>query len=289
MNASVSLGFVTWRTPPAVLARFLDSLAQAVNRLVENGAGQVAVYAVSNDDAQGAAEVAAALAPHRGGASQAGWEFIHGHGNIGYGAAQNLAIQRTQADCHFISNPDVVMAPDALLQAAKFLQAHPKTVAVGPQGYDADGQYAQLAKRTPTVLALLLRALSVPASPGFFGRRLGAYVYSDKLPAACSQPVDLLRRLLLGLPHCRPQGRRRFRPRATFFTLRTSTSAGRLAARGEIRELPTVRIRHYGGRTARRGPEARLALHPFGVAFFFPLRLAFAVTGTVSNGAWREL
>ena len=267
MNASVSLGFVTWRTPPAVLARFLDSLAQAVNRLVENGAGQVAVYAVSNDDAQGAAGVAAALAPHRGGASQAGWEFIHGHGNIGYGAAQNLAIQRTQADCHFISNPDVVMAPDALLQAAKFLQAHPKTVAVGPQGYDADGQYARLAKRTPTVLALLLRALSVPASPGFFGRRLGAYVYSDKLPAACSQPVDLLSGCFLACRTAVLKDVGGFDPRY-FLYFEDFDLCRRLAARGEIRELPTVRIRHYGGRTARRGLKRGLLFTLSGLRFF---------------------
>lgn len=267
MSVSVSIGFVTWRTPPAVLAGFLDSLAAAVRRLVGNGAEQVVVYALSNDGPQGAATVKEALAPHRAAGGQAHWEFICGQGNVGYGAAQNLAIRRTGADFHFISNPDVVMAPDALLQGLQFLQAHPQAVAVGPQGYDAAGQYAKLAKRMPSVLTLLLRALSVEVSPGYFGRRLGAYVYSDRLPAAQSEPVDLLSGCFMACRTSALQAVGGFDPRY-FLYFEDFDLCRRLAAHGEIRELPTMRIRHYGGRTARQGLRRSLHFTLSGVRFF---------------------
>ena len=267
VNASLSIGFVTWRTPHDLLVRFLDSLAAAVRRLVESGCGQVAVYALSNDGPEDAAGVEEALAPHRAASSPALWEFIHGHGNIGYGAAQNLAIQRTRADCHFISNPDVVLAPDALLQGWQFLQAHPEAVAVGPQGYDAAGQYAKLAKRMPTVLTLLLRALSAQVSAGYFGRRLGAYVYSDKLPAAHSEPVELLSGCFMACRTPALQAVGGFDPRY-FLYFEDFDLCRRLAAHGEIRELPTMRIRHYGGRTARRGFKRSLHFTLSGCRFF---------------------
>ena len=267
MSASVSIGFVTWRTPRTILVRFLDSLAAAVGRLVESGAGQVAVYALCNDGPEGAAAVKEALAPHRAAGGQALWEFICGQGNVGYGAAQNLAIRRTRANFHFISNPDVVMAPDALLQGLQFLQAHPCAVAVGPQGHDAAGQYAKLAKRMPSVLTLLLRALSAEVSSGYFGRRLGAYVYSDRLPAVQSEPVELLSGCFMA---CRTSALRAvggFDPRY-FLYFEDFDLCRRLAAHGEIRELPTMRIRHYGGRTARRGLRRGLHFTLSGCRFF---------------------
>ena len=41
------------------------------------------------------------------------------------------------------------------------------------------------------MLVLLLRALSIQASPGFFGRRVGRYTYSDRLPSEHPEPIDL--------------------------------------------------------------------------------------------------
>lgn len=267
MTAAVSLGFVTWRTPTEVLARFLHSLDEAIEILIRELEGQVVVYAISNDDSQGAAALAAALERHRGQSERVRWELIHGHGNLGYGAAQNLAIRRTEAACHFISNPDVVLARQALLQGARFLRDHPNAVAIGPQGYDCQGRYAHLAKRMPTVLALLLRALSVAPSEGFCGRRVGIYLYKDSLPSAKAEPVQLLSGCFMA---CRTAALKAVGgfDAHYFLYFEDFDLCRRLASQGDLCELPTVKIRHDGGYTASRGLRRGFHFARSGVRFF---------------------
>ena len=267
MTTAVSLGFVTWRTPEAVLARFLHSLTEAIEVLLRELDGQVVVYAISNDGAAGAASVAAVVERHWVQSARVGWEIIRGHGNLGYGAAQNLAIRRTDAACHFISNPDVVLDPQALLQGARFLRDHPNAAAIGPRGYDGAGRYAHLAKRMPTVLALLLRALSVAPSKGFCGRRVGAYLYNDILPSAKAQPVQLLSGCFMA---CRTTVLKAVGgfDAGYFLYFEDFDLCRRLAAQGELCELPTVKIRHDGGYTASRGLRRGFHFARSGFRFF---------------------
>ena len=249
---SLSIGFVTWRTPAAVLARFLGSLSAAIAVLQQGMDARAQVYAISNEGPLGAAAVARQVAGQVAGQPRTTWSGIQGHGNIGYGAAQNLAIRRTQADYHLIANPDVVLDPDALLEAVRHLEAHPALVMAAPQGYDAAGRYASLAKRSPTALALLLRALSVPVSGGFLGRRLGAYTYADRLPAGKPQPVALASGCFMLCRTAPLKAVGGFDERY-FLYFEDFDLCRRLAPHGPIHELPTVRIRHDGGHTARRG------------------------------------
>ena len=50
--------------------------------------------------------------------------YLHGHANIGYGAAHNLVLHGTGADYHLVLNPDVELAPDALADGVRWLDAH---------------------------------------------------------------------------------------------------------------------------------------------------------------------
>ena len=267
MTATISLGFVTWRTPSAVLARFLRSLNEAIEVLIRELDGHVVVYAISNEGSEGAAALGAAVERHRRQSAQVRWEFIHGHGNLGYGAAQNLAIRRTEAACHFISNADVVLARQALLHGARFLRDHPGVAAVGPQGYDDAGRYLHLAKRMPTVLALLLRALSVEPSEGLCGRRVAAYLYKDALPSTEAKPVQLLSGCFMA---CRTAALKTvggFDARY-FLYFEDFDLCRRLASQGDLCELPTVKIRHYGGHTASRGLRRGFHFARSGIRFF---------------------
>ena len=252
MSAAVSLSFVTWRTSDRVLNRFLCSVNEAIDALVQNMDGQVVVYAISNDGPQRASAMVAAVQRRQRPSDRVRWQILHGHGNLGYGAAQNLAIRRTQAACHFISNADLVLDRGALLHGVRFLREHPEVVAVGPQGTDAAGRYANLAKRQPTVLALLLRALSVQASQGFFGRRVGAYVYDDKLPSTKAEPVELLSGCFMACRTAAVQAVGGFDERY-FLYFEDFDLCRRLAAQGGVCELPELKIRHDGGYTASRG------------------------------------
>ena len=65
--------------------------------------------------------------------------YLHGHANIGYGAAHNLVLHGTGSDYHLVLNPDVELAPDALANAVRWLDAHEDVGALAPRVRDADG------------------------------------------------------------------------------------------------------------------------------------------------------
>ena len=251
---SLSVGIVTYRSGEMVVRRLLDSLAAAVRSAAAEVALDVAVEVVCNDEEPAQLRAISALvddfspsAPER-----LRCTLVAGHGNIGYGAAQNLALRRSTADYHLVLNPDVELDTDSLLESVRFLDTHPDAVIVAPRGLDGAGRYAGLAKREPSVLVLLLRALSVRASPGFFGRRVGRYVYSDRLPSEDPEPIDLASGCYM---FCRASALRTvggFDERY-FLYFEDYDLSRRMGRHGRIYEVPSVCIRHHGGDTVRRG------------------------------------
>ncbi len=86
--------------------------------------------------------------------------------NIGYGAAHNIAIQKslTQAPYHLILNPDVEFEPEILSQAFNFMQANKDVGLLSPKIFFPDGTQQVMTARLPTPFDLLFaRRL-----PGFF-------------------------------------------------------------------------------------------------------------------------
>ena len=263
----LSVGFVTWRTPPDQLAGFLGSLAKAVEALIRQRPMQVSIYAISNDAPQEADVVQAMTRSHAPSGGDVCWQFVHGHGNIGYGAAQNLAIRRTEAAVHLMCNPDLIMAPEVLVEAVRFLETHPAAVLAAPQGFDAEGRYARFAKRSPTLLALALRALSVQPSGGLLGRRVAAYVYDDALPAEEPAPIELASGCFMVARTAALKAIDGF-DEGYFLYFEDFDLCRRLACHGGIYELPAAKITHYGGRTARRGLTRALRFARSGCRYF---------------------
>ena len=255
----MSIGVVTYRSGGDLVGRLLESLVASVRCAAANLAMEVTVLVVCNDEEPEQVRAVSALvhdlAPSAPQCMRC--ELVAGHGNIGYGAAQNLALRRSSADFHLVLNPDVELDAHALLNSLRFLDANPDAVLVAPRALDGAGRNAGLAKREPSVLVLLLRALSVKVSPGLFGRRVGRYVYSDRLPSEHPQAIDLASGCYL---FCRTAALKAvggFDERY-FLYFEDYDLSHRIAGHGRIYEVPDVRIRHYGGHTARRGP-ARVA------------------------------
>ena len=115
--------------------------------------------------------------------------YLHGHANIGYGTAHNLALHGTGADYQLVLNPDVELAPDALANAVRWLDAHPDVGALAPAVTNAHGEPEYLCKRYPAVFDLLLRGFA----PGFvrrlFRRRLDRYELRDRIDPDGDEPV----------------------------------------------------------------------------------------------------
>lgn len=91
--------------------------------------------------------------------------YIHGHGNIGYGAAHNIAMQeavRQNAEYHLVLNPDIEFANGVVETLWNYMEANPKTGQVMPKILCPKGELQYLCKLIPTPLDLMLKRLVSP-------------------------------------------------------------------------------------------------------------------------------
>ncbi len=266
---SLSVGVVTFGSGTGVVRSLLDSLVEALGRASEELDLRASVHVVCNDESAEQVRAMAALVDEFADAGPLPMRcrLIAGQGNIGYGAAQNLAIRRSSAEFHLVLNPDVVLDAHALVESVRFLEAHPSAVMAAPRGFDADGAYAGLAKREPSVLVLLLRALSVPPSTGPLGSRVGRYVYNDCLPSGEPLRVHLASGCYMFCRTSALQDVGGFDERY-FLYFEDYDLCRRIAVHGGIHEVPGVKIRHQGGHTARRGPRRIARFVRSGIRYF---------------------
>lgn len=191
--------------------------------------------------------------------SQMPWEragvvcrVLQAAANLGYGAGHNMALEQGVSDCHLVLNPDIVTDSRALAVGLGYLREHPQVVLVCPRGELADGSPAYLSKRMPSVLVLALRAFAPPWLQARFSARLAAYAMHDVHAAGRPAAVPLASgcfMLVRGAVLRRVGG---FDP-AFFLYFEDYDLSLRLAALGDLHYLPEMRVRHYGGETARKG------------------------------------
>ena len=182
--------------------------------------------------------------------------YLHGHANIGYGAAHNLVLHGTGSDYHLVLNPDVELAPDALANAVRWLDAHEDVGALAPLARNGAGQREYLCKRYPGRLRPVparIRA-GVPA-PRCFARRLARYEMRDIMDAepprdvigipALSGAFMLVKRFAID----RTGG---FDPKF-FLYFEDFDWSVRLNRITKTAYVPSVEIGHHGGHAARKG------------------------------------
>jgi hypothetical protein len=246
-----SATIVTFRPDVRLLQRTLGSLAASVRHARDAGlVSEAKVFVVDNGPPESLATVEGALRsfPPDAGAI----ELVHGHGNVGYGRANNLVLPRLASDLHLIANPDVELDREALASAIEAMNADPALGVVAPSVRGPDGARQYLCKRYPSVWILFLRGFA----PGFLRRRhaqaLGHYEMRD-VPAdqpctsvtLASGAFMLMRTVLF-----RKLGG--FDPRffMYFEDYDLSLRAGR---ESKVAYIPAARIVHHGGEASRKG------------------------------------
>jgi GT2 family glycosyltransferase len=246
-----SATIVTFRTPPAMLEAALRSLARAVDEARASGAlGEATVYIVDNGPAaeHGALAAAAKGWPARSG----GLEILHGHGNVGYGRANNLAIGRLRSDVHLVMNPDVELAPDALRAGFSALAGHEEVGLVAPAAFGDDGARQYLCKRYPTVWVLFLRGFAPASLRRRHRAALDRYEMRD-VPADrffAGVPLASGCFMLARTPLLREVGG--FDP-AYFMYFEDYDLSLRIGRLAQVAYVPQARIVHHGGEAARKG------------------------------------
>jgi GT2 family glycosyltransferase len=196
--------------------------------------------------------------------------YLHGHANIGYGAAHNLVLHGTGADYHLVLNPDDELAADALVNGIRWLDEHADVGALAPAVRDSSEHRQYLCKRYPAVFDLLLRGFAPRVVKRVFGRRLARYEMRDVVDAfpprdAIGVPVIsgafvLARRDAID----RTGG---FDPRF-FLYFEDFDWSVRLNAVARNAFVPSVNVVHHGGDAARKGFRHVLWFTRSGVRFY---------------------
>jgi len=248
--ARLSVAVVTYEPDLALLERCLRSLGNAVKVAKDRGLVSSASLFVVDNDASTPPDLPGVAVQAFGDSGRV--ELIHGHGNVGYGRANNLAIPRLASDLHLVMNPDVELDPMALVAAIEALEADPKLGAVAPQVRGPGGEPQYLCKRYPSVWVLFLRGFAPRALRERNARALEAYEMRDLPADRPYSPVPLASGcfMLMRTELFRRVGG--FDPRffMYFEDYDLSLRFGREAA---LVYVPSARIVHHGGEASRKG------------------------------------
>lgn len=88
-------------------------------------------------------------------------EYILLQENIGFGRGHNKVLDKIQSKYHFIINPDILINETTIENMCRFMDTHPDCSIACPKVLNPDGSVQYLAKRRPTLSALLSRRISV--------------------------------------------------------------------------------------------------------------------------------
>ena len=179
-HPTLRIAIVSYYSPPAELSRALDSLIHAIAALKAGLVGNEGcpfaeiVLVDNSEDSQlhlnqfsGLSESLSELDTEL--------RLIQGQGNVGYGAAHNLALASSGALFHLIMNPDVVVAEDSLRIGIDYLQHNPGVAVVSPAAQDSSGAKQYLCKQYPSLLNFFLRGFMPGFIQALFRRKLSRY------------------------------------------------------------------------------------------------------------------
>jgi GT2 family glycosyltransferase len=187
-----------------------------------------------------------------------GWtmNYLHRHTNIGYGRAHNLVMHGGNTHYHLVLNPDVELAPDALVAGMRFLDAHPEIGVLAPAVSGAHGEREFTCKRYPAVLDLLLRAFAPATLRRWCRGRLERYEMRDAIEPVGGDgfvsPVPLLSGCFMLARRKAVDTTGGFDP-AYFLYFEDFDWSVRLNRITGSAYVPSVRIVHHGGGAARKG------------------------------------
>ncbi len=256
LPSSLQISIVTHRPDVALLRRTLDALRGAIT--AAQGAEVLrTVHLALIDNSEDPAIAARVTDLGRACFANAKVHvmYLNGHANIGYGAAHNLVLHGTGADYHLVLNPDAELAPDALVNAIRWMDAHGDVGALAPEVTGPGGERQYLCKRYPAVVDLLLRGYAPRWLQWPFARRLARYELRDIVdaqPARDAVGIPMLSGAFMLVRREAIDRSGGFDP-GFFLYFEDFDWSRRLAAIMRNAYVPSVRIVHHGGGAAGKG------------------------------------
>ena len=187
-------------------------------------------------------------------ADQLGVELrlIHGHGNVGYGAAHNLIINNLDTGFHLMLNPDVVLDKLFLSEGVNYLIDHDDVALAVPMASHENGDRQFLCKRYPSVLTLFVRGFLPRNLHKLFSKRLARYEMRDLQGDQINKDIPIGSGCCMLSRSSVLTAVNGFDERY-FLYFEDFDLSLRIRRHGRIAYLPTMKIIHGGGYAARKG------------------------------------
>lgn len=253
---TLTVSIVTYQPDLALLDRCLSTLAKALDAARDDGVLRAAnVVLVDNTASRATAGAVVRLGEARFKDSGVTMNYLHRHANIGYGSAHNLVMHGGNTHYHLVLNPDVELAPDALVAGLRFLDAHPEVGVLAPAASGPDGEREFLCKRYPTVFDLALRGFVPSALRRLFRKRLERYEMRDAIALASADglvsPVPMMSGCFMLVRRNAVEATGGFDP-DYFLYFEDFDWSVRLNRVTQSAYVPSVRIVHHGGGASRK-------------------------------------
>lgn len=87
--------------------------------------------------------------------------------NVGFGRGHNSCLDKLDSQYHAVINPDIMIDTDAISEICSYMQANPEVAIVTPQLRFPSGEIQNVAKRRPSLMALIARQLPFKCLKGY--------------------------------------------------------------------------------------------------------------------------
>ena len=178
--------------------------------------------------------------------------LLHGHGNVGYGAAHNLLINDLESDFHLILNPDVVLDKQFFATGINYLIAQKDVALVSPMASHENGERQFLCKRYPSVFTLFVRGFLPRYLHKLFTKRLARYEMRDLHAKQINDDIPIASGCCMLTRSSALTDIKGF-DALYFLYFEDFDLSLRIRQQGRIAYLPTMKIVHGGGYAARKG------------------------------------
>ncbi len=250
---TLTVSIVTYHPDLSQLDRTLRKLSISMAMAREAGLLRaVNLVLIDNTGDRAIAEAVVTLGAAHFESSAVTMNYLHGHANIGYGAAHNLVMHGGNTHFHLVLNPDVELAEEALSVALHFFEEHEDVGVIVPAMYRSDGTRQYVCKRYPSVLDLALRGFAPRPLRRLFRKRLDRYEMRDVIADAVVTPVPVMSGSFMMLRRKAIESTGGFDPEY-FLYFEDFDWSVRLNRVTRSAYVPTVHAVHHGGGASRKG------------------------------------
>jgi len=265
---ALSIGIVCFNSSELELRKLIASILQAVEHLKQPFSEvTLPIYLIENSENQDL--ILSVMTDYEEQASQLNVEFrlLHGHGNVGYGRAHNLALPKLESDLHLMLNPDVVLEKECLESGITFMRDNPGVCVSSPHAEYENGGKQYLCKRYPSVLTFIVRGFLPPFLRTLFGKRLAAFEMHELSEDEPCTDIPIVSGCFM---LCRTDALNTVGnfDEKYFLYFEDFDLCVRLGEIGKIAYLPTMKIIHGGGHAAKKGLDHLQMFAKSGIRFF---------------------